>query len=40
MSAKTFKLRKKTVVLDARPDRPDLRDRIYMPPLRPLPPKT
>jgi Papain family cysteine protease len=39
MPEKAFKVRKKTVVLDARPDRPDLRDRIYMPPLRPLPPE-
>src|SRR5829696_7585532 len=39
MPATAFTARKRTVVLDARPDRPDLRDRMYMPPLRALPPE-
>jgi len=39
MPAKFLKSAKRTVKLDARPDRPDLRDRIYQPPLRSLPPQ-
>lgn len=39
MPAKVFKTSKRKVILDARPDRPDLRDRIYQPPLVSLPPE-
>ena len=38
MPAKVMKTAKRKVVLDARPDRPDIRDRIYQPPLVSLPP--
>jgi hypothetical protein len=38
MPAKQLKTSKRTVTLDARPDRTDLRDRIYQPPLVSLPP--
>jgi hypothetical protein len=34
MSSKLLKLKAKTVRLDAKPDRPDIRDRMYQPPLR------
>ena len=37
MATKMLKTAKRTVTLDARPDRPDLRDRIYQPPLVSLP---
>ena len=37
MATKMLKTAKRTVMLDARPDRPDLRDRIYLPPLVSLP---
>jgi hypothetical protein len=37
MATKILKTAKRTVTLDARPDRPDLRDRIYQPPLVSLP---
>ena len=39
MATKILKTSKRTVTLDARPDRPDLRDRIYQPPLVSLPPQ-
>jgi hypothetical protein len=39
MPARVLKTSKRKVTLDARPDRPDLRDRIYMPPLKSLPPE-
>jgi hypothetical protein len=39
MPARAFKSAKRTVTLDARPDRPDIRDRIYQPPLKSLPPQ-
>ena len=39
MPAKTLKSAKRKVTLDARPDRPDMRDRIYQPPLKSLPPQ-
>jgi hypothetical protein len=39
MPAKVIKTAKRTVTLDARPDRPDIRDRFYAPPLRSLPPQ-
>jgi hypothetical protein len=39
MPAKVLKTAKRTVTLDARPDRPDIRDRFYAPPLRSLPPQ-
>jgi hypothetical protein len=39
MPAKEFKANNQKVLLDARPDRIDLRDRIYTPPLRSLPPE-
>src|SRR5262245_13024985 len=38
MPAKRLKSSKRKVTLDARPDRPDVRDRIYQPPLVSLPP--
>jgi len=38
MPAKRLKSSKRKVTLDARPDRPDIRDRIYQPPLVSLPP--
>lgn len=37
MAAKLLSSAKRKVMLDARPDRPDLRDRIYQPPLKSLP---
>ena len=37
MATKILRTAKRTVTLDARPDRPDLRDRIYQPPLVSLP---
>ena len=37
MATKMLKTAKRTVTLDARPDRPDLRDRVYQPPLVSLP---
>ena len=37
MATKILRTSKRTVTLDARPDRPDLRDRIYQPPLVSLP---
>jgi Papain family cysteine protease len=41
MPAKTFaSAPNRKVTLDARPDRPDIRDRPYMPPLRALPPSS
>lgn len=41
MPAKTFaSAPERKVTLDARPDRPDIRDRPYMPPLRALPPSS
>jgi len=40
MPAKIVKSAKRTVTYDARPDRPDIRDRIYMPPLQTLPPQS
>jgi len=36
MPTKELQIAKRTVLLDARPDRPDLRDRIYQPPLKSL----
>jgi hypothetical protein len=39
MPSKLMKSTKRTVTLDARPDRPDIRDRIYLPPLKSLPPQ-
>jgi hypothetical protein len=38
MPAKKLKSAKRKITLDARPDRPDIRDRIYQPPLVSLPP--
>ena len=37
MATKILRTSKRTVTLDARPDRPDLRDRLYQPPLVSLP---
>ena len=39
MPAKVLKTAKREILLDARPDRPDLRDRIYQPALVSLPPQ-
>jgi len=39
MPAKQLKSSRRKVTLDARPDRPDIRDRIYQPPLVSLPPE-
>ena len=40
MSAKLLRTANRKVTLDARPDRPDIRDRIYQPPLVSLPPQS
>jgi hypothetical protein len=39
MPTKILRTGNRTVTLDARPDRPDLRDRLYQPPLVSLPPR-